>query len=83
MPAPVRALFPALSLLPFLWGLPAQAEPPQRITNLLVYGDDPCPKGEGDEIVVCARRPESERYRIPKSCAKSRSLRAAPAGEAR
>lgn len=42
------------------------ADKPERITNLIVYGDDPCPKGEGDEVVVCARRPESERYRIPK-----------------
>ncbi len=45
---------------------PAQAEPPQRVSTLVVYGDDPCPKGEGDEIIVCARKPESERYRIPK-----------------
>lgn len=45
----------------------AQPEPPpQRIFNLIVYGEDPCPKSEGDEIVVCARKPESERYRIPK-----------------
>ena len=34
--------------------------------NIIVYGDDPCPKGQGDEIVVCSRQPESERYRIPK-----------------
>lgn len=40
--------------------------PPSRVFNLIVYGEDPCPKGEGDEIVVCARRPEAERYRIPK-----------------
>ena len=47
---------------------PALAQdPPQRILNLTVYGDDACPKGEGDEIVVCARKPESERYRIPKA----------------
>ena len=39
----------------------------KRTANLIVYGDDPCPKAAGDEIVVCARRPESERYRIPKS----------------
>lgn len=45
----------------------AQEPPPKRITSLVVYGDDACPKGEGDEIVVCARRPESERYRIPKT----------------
>ncbi|CAN5364842.1 hypothetical protein BH10PSE12_BH10PSE12_27830 [soil metagenome] len=47
---------------------PALAEdPPQRIMNLTVYGNDACPKGEADEIVVCARKPESERYRIPKA----------------
>ena len=45
----------------------AQDDPPQKIFNLIVYGDDPCPKGKDDsEIVVCARRPEAERYRIPK-----------------
>ncbi len=47
----------------------AQAEsgtPPQSETNLIVYGDDPCPRAEDpDEIVVCARQPEDERYRIP------------------
>ncbi|MEO8724135.1 MAG: hypothetical protein ABI395_11575 [Sphingobium sp.] len=41
-------------------------DPPQRVFALVVYGDDPCPKGEGDEIIVCARKPEAERYRIPK-----------------
>lgn len=66
MPVRFRTIVPALCLLPVMGSLPARAEPPERITNLLVYGDDPCPKGEGDEIVVCARRPESERYRIPK-----------------
>ncbi len=38
-----------------------------RSRTVLVYGDDPCPKATNpDEIVVCARRPEEERYRIPK-----------------
>lgn len=46
---------------------PAAAEPPERITNLVVYGDEACPTATGDEIVVCARKPESERYRIPKT----------------
>lgn len=45
----------------------ATAAPPQRTSVLVVYGEDGCPKGEGDEIVVCARQPESERYRIPKA----------------
>ena len=40
--------------------------PPVRAGTTIVYGDDPCPRSSGDEIVVCARRPESERYRIPK-----------------
>ena len=46
-----------------------QAAPPppkERIATLVVYGDDPCPRSSEDEIVVCARQPESERYRIPK-----------------
>ena len=42
------------------------ADPPQRISTLLVYGDEPCPRSSDAEIVVCARQPESERYRIPK-----------------
>jgi hypothetical protein len=38
-----------------------------KISQLIVYGDDPCPRGNVDEIVVCARKPESDRYRIPKA----------------
>jgi len=37
-----------------------------RISTLLVFGNDPCPQSTEDEVVVCARQPESERYRIPK-----------------
>jgi hypothetical protein len=45
----------------------AAAEPPERATSVIVYGDDRCPPATTeDEIVVCARRPEGERYRIPK-----------------
>ena len=42
------------------------AEPPTRIATLVIFGDDPCPRSTEDEVVVCARQPESERYRIPK-----------------
>jgi hypothetical protein len=45
----------------------AQEPPPERTTSIVVYGDDPCPKASEEEIVVCARRPENDRYRIPKS----------------
>jgi hypothetical protein len=37
----------------------------RRISQLIVYGDDPCPVSTPEEIVVCARREEDERYRIP------------------
>ena len=37
----------------------------ERTVNVTVYGNDPCPSGGDDEIVVCGRRPENERYRIP------------------
>lgn len=50
-----------------LFALPAPAQdPPESESKLVVYGNEPCPRGEGDDIVVCARQPESERYRIPK-----------------
>lgn len=39
---------------------------PTKMTTLVVYGDDPCPRSSDEEIVVCAREPEGERYRIPK-----------------
>jgi hypothetical protein len=44
---------------------PAQNGSPERQADLTVYGSDPCPQSTDDEIVVCHRRPEEERYRIP------------------
>ena len=48
---------------------PAQAASPggERINQLIVYGDDPCPASTEEEITVCARKPDSERYRIPEA----------------
>ena len=43
----------------------AVADP--NISQLVVYGDDPCPPSSDDTIVVCARKPETERYRIPEN----------------
>ena len=43
----------------------ADSAPPAMAT-LIVFGNDPCPRSTNDEIVVCARLPEAERYRIPK-----------------
>ncbi|WP_230770112.1 MULTISPECIES: hypothetical protein [unclassified Sphingomonas] len=45
----------------------APADPPRKVRNATVYGEEPCPKAaDPEEIVVCARLGESERYRIPK-----------------
>lgn len=44
---------------------PAAAQPQGNIAEIIVYGNDPCPRSTDDQVVVCARRPESERYRIP------------------
>lgn len=60
-----------LSLAIFLPVLaPARAAAPEdasRQSTLVVYGNDPCPTSQSDnEVVVCARRPEEERYRIPR-----------------
>jgi hypothetical protein len=37
----------------------------ERVNLVIVYGDDPCPHSQGSDIVVCARKGEEERYRIP------------------
>ena len=40
--------------------------PRQKVVT--VFGTDPCPKStDPDEIIVCTRRPDADRYRIPPS----------------
>lgn len=39
----------------------------EKINQLIVYGDDKCPQSSAEEIIVCARKPETERYRIPEN----------------
>ena len=46
---------------------PAAQPGDEKINQLIVYGDDKCPESQGDEIVVCARMGEADRYRIPSS----------------
>ena len=45
--------------------LPAAPALAQRTSEIIVYGTDPCPRSTDDDVVVCARRPEAERFRIP------------------
>ena len=44
---------------------PAVAQAQGNVAEIIVYGNDPCPRSTEDQVVVCARRPEGERYRIP------------------
>ena len=44
---------------------PAIAQSQGEVAEVIVYGNDPCPRSTDDQVVVCARRPEAERYRIP------------------
>lgn len=48
----------------FMSASPALAQANSRV--LTVFGDDPCPTSNDEEIVVCRRLPEVERFRIPK-----------------
>jgi hypothetical protein len=52
-----------------LGAAPSAAQRPrageEKINQLIVYGTDPCKKSAADEIVICVRKPERERYRIP------------------
>jgi hypothetical protein len=51
--------------------LPAEAQnrasAADRITRVIVYGNDPCPRGADGEVIICGRRPSQERYRIPEA----------------
>jgi len=55
------ALFGALTVLPTA---PAAASEDWVVRD--VFGTEKCPTSNGEEIVVCRRLPESEKYRIPK-----------------
>jgi hypothetical protein len=59
----------ALILAASAAALPAAAQDASaeadKINQVIVYGDDKCEQSTPDEIVVCNRLPESERYRVP------------------
>jgi hypothetical protein len=63
----------ALALPATLAPVPALAQN-GRISEIIVYGTDPCPRSTDDEVVVCARKPEAERFRIPEKLREGGSL---------
>ena len=77
----MKILFPILASLTATAGFaaPAMAQSAdtsrERIRQVIVYGNDPCPRTTADEIVVCARRPENDRYRIPEVFREGERLR--------
>lgn len=50
-----------------MFGSPAAAQDAagDKVNQLIVYGDDPCAPAAENEITICARKPEAERFRIP------------------
>jgi hypothetical protein len=65
------ALIPAASAQD---AAPAEDAAGEKVNQLIVFGDDPCPASTGNEITVCARKEESERFRIPKALRESGDL---------
>jgi hypothetical protein len=54
-----------------------------QISEIIVYGNDPCPRSTDDDVVVCARKPESERYRIPERLRQGGAIQSRQAWAAR
>ena len=59
------ALFAAITLVPAAANQGPENNGGDKISQAIVYGQDSCPAATGDEILVCARLPEAERYRVP------------------
>lgn len=68
----ISVLAPLALAMP--WLATAQDAPGEKVNQLIVYGDDPCPPSQSGEITVCARKSESERYRIPEALRESGDL---------
>lgn len=60
----------------FLGATPVMAQDAgEKVNQVIVFGDDPCPVAAEGEITVCARKDESERFRIPEALRDTPSVR--------
>ena len=46
---------------------PALGQGTPNMREITVFGSDPCPRSTDTAVYVCNRRPETERYRLPKN----------------
>ena len=63
-----RALAVSMFAMMCAFASPAFAQADQtreKVNMVIIYGDDACPVSTANEITVCARKDEGERYRIP------------------
>ena len=51
----------------------AQDDAGDRVNTVIVYGEDECQESSADELVICVRLNEGERYRIPEALRQSDS----------
>ena len=68
----MKTLFGAAALLAVAapaFAQPAAAPLPEdvKINQVILYGDEACPPSTEEQINVCAKLPESDRYRIPEN----------------
>ncbi len=69
----MRRLLVIAPMLIFAAPVLAQDAPEPKVNQLIVYGDDACPVSSDDTITVCARKAETERFRIPQILRQSSS----------
>lgn len=65
LPAAAAAFFAATLGVPAVAQDGAAPAIDDSYNMVIVYGDDACPQSTDEQIVVCARKSEGERYRIP------------------
>ena len=51
----------------------ADAVASAKVNQLIVYGNDPCPESTDEQINVCARLDDKERFRIPSNLRDNRN----------